>query len=209
MLRRAGKFPPDGDQITDTGLFDRPHVRRQCLSDSAENETIGRADIRQFRSALVGKYKSVDQATGTEQDRAAAAGAAQDGHCIGATGGLIHIFGDPAATYALFRPPILGVDTTGGGAGVLRGFPSWSLDGTLSKEIRASERFGATLIIQVTNVLNHFQPENPTLNINSPQTWGVVTDQSTVGSLSGIGGTARGVPTINPRQMEFGLRLHF
>lgn len=124
-------------------------------------------------------------------------------------GSGLNIFGDPAATYALFRRPILGLDTTGGGAGVLRGFPSWSLDTTVSKEIRASERFGATLIIQVTNVLNHFQPENPTLNIDSPQTWGVVTDQSTVGSLSGIGGTARGVPTINPRQMEFGLRIHF
>jgi hypothetical protein len=124
-------------------------------------------------------------------------------------GSGLNIFGDPAATYALFRRPVLGLDTTGGGAGVLRGFPSWSLDATLSKEIRASERFGATLIFQVTNVLNHFQPENPTLNIDSPQTWGVVTDQSTVGSLSGIGGTARGVPTVSPRQMEFGLRLHF
>ena len=29
------------------------------------------------------------------------------------------------------------------------------------------------------------------------------------GTLSAIGGTARGVPTINPRQMEFGSRLHF
>ena len=124
-------------------------------------------------------------------------------------GSGLNIFGNPAATYALFRRPILGMDTTGGGAGVLRGFPSWSLDATLSKEIRATERFGATLIIQVSNVLNHFQPENATLNIDSPQTWGVVTDQSTVGNLSGIGGTARGVPTINPRQMEFGLRVHF
>jgi hypothetical protein len=37
----------------------------------------------------------------------------------------------------------------------------------------------------------------------------VITDQSTAGALSGIGGTAGGVPAINPRQMEFGLRLHF
>jgi hypothetical protein len=126
------------------------------------------------------------------------------------TGGSgINLFADPAATYALFRHPILGLDTTGGGAGVLRGLPSWSLDATVSKEIRATERFGATLIIQITNVLNHFQPENPTLNVDSPTTWGVITDQSTTGTLSGIGGTARGVPTINPRQMEFGLRLHF
>ena len=124
-------------------------------------------------------------------------------------GSGINIFGDPNATYALFRRPILGLDTTGGGAGVLRGLPAWSLDTTISKEIRATERIGATLIIQITNILNHFQPENPTLNIDSPQTWGVITDQSTTGTLSGIGGTARGVPAINPRQMEFGLRVHF
>jgi hypothetical protein len=124
-------------------------------------------------------------------------------------GSGLNLFADPAATYAQFRRPILGIDTTGGGAGVLRGLPSWALDVTLSKEIRATERVGATLMIQVTNVLNHFQPENPTLNIDSPQTWGVITDQSTNGQLSGIGGTAHGVPTINPRQMEFGLRVHF
>jgi hypothetical protein len=127
-----------------------------------------------------------------------------------ATGGSgLNIFADPNATYALFRRPILGYDTSGGGAGVLRGLPSWSLDATISKEIRATERVGATLIIQITNVLNHFQPANPTLNIDSPQTWGVITNQATTGNLSGIGGTADGVPAINPRQMEFGLRLHF
>jgi len=124
-------------------------------------------------------------------------------------GSGINLFADPNATYALFRRPILGLDTTGGGAGVIRGLPSWALDATISKDIRATERFGATLIIQITNVLNHFQPDNPTMNIDSPQTWGVITSQSTDGQLSGIGGTAHGVPTINPRQMEFGLRLRF
>jgi hypothetical protein len=124
-------------------------------------------------------------------------------------GSGLNLFADPNATYALFRRPILGYDTSGGGAGVLRGLPSWSLDVTLSKEIRATERLGATLIIQITNVLNHFQPANPTLNIDSPQTWGVITNQATTGNLSGIGGTADGVPAINPRQMEFGLRVHF
>ena len=124
-------------------------------------------------------------------------------------GSGLNLFADPNATFALFRRPILGLDTTGGGAGVLRGVTSWSLDATISKDIHATERFGATLIIQVTNVLNHFQPGNPTLNIDSPQTWGVITSQSTDGGLSGIGGTAAGVPTVNPRQMEFGLRLRF
>lgn len=125
------------------------------------------------------------------------------------TGGSgINLFANPNATYALFRRPILGLDTTGGGAGVLRGLPSWSLDTTISKDIHAAERFSATLIIQITNILNHFQPANPTLNIDSPQTWGVITSQSTSGALPTIG-TTNGVPTINPRQMEFGLRIHF
>jgi hypothetical protein len=124
-------------------------------------------------------------------------------------GSGVNLFADPNATYALFRRPILGLDTTGGGAGVIRGVSAWSLDATVSKDIRATERFGATLIIQITNVLNHFQPDNPTMNIDSPQTWGVITNQSTDGQLAAIGGTAHGVPTVNPRQMEFGLRLRF
>ena len=41
-------------------------------------------------------------------------------------------------------------------------------------------------------MLNHFQPANPTLNIDSPGTFGVITDQANT-----------------PRQMEFGLRLFF
>jgi hypothetical protein len=102
------------------------------------------------------------------------------------------MFTNPAAILADFRPLILGLDTTGGGAGVLRGFPTWNLDATASKDIRGTERIGAALIFQFTNVLNHFQPSNPSLNIDSPQTWGVVSGQANA-----------------PRQMEFGLRIHF
>jgi hypothetical protein len=75
---------------------------------------------------------------------------------------------------------------------VLRGLPTWNLDATLSKDIRVREGIGATLIFQFTNVLNHFQPSNPSLNIDSPQTWGVISGQANT-----------------PRQMEFGLRVHF
>jgi hypothetical protein len=124
-------------------------------------------------------------------------------------GSGINLFADPNAVYNEFRRPVLGLDTTGGGAGVIRGLPSWALDVAISKDMRITERLGATLMIQITNVLNHFQPDNPTLNIDSPQTWGVITQQSTTGNPSLIGGTAGGVPAINPRQMEFGMRLRF
>jgi hypothetical protein len=102
------------------------------------------------------------------------------------------MFSNPNAILSEFRPLILGLDTSAGGAGVLRGFPTWNLDATVSKNIRATERLNAMFLVQFTNILNHFQPTNPILNIDSPQTWGVVTSQSNT-----------------PRQMEFGLRLSF
>ncbi len=102
------------------------------------------------------------------------------------------MFANPSATFADFRPLILGLDTSSGGAGVLRGLPTWNVDATASKNFRVSERLGVSLIIQANNVLNHFQPSNPSLNINSPTTWGVISGQSNT-----------------PRQMQFGLRIHF
>jgi len=120
-----------------------------------------------------------------------ASGAGANGNASNGGSGL-NLFANPNATYADFRRLILGLDTTGGGAGVLRGLPTWNLDATASKDFRINERIGATVIIQVTNTLNHFQASNPSLNIDSPQTWGVITGQANT-----------------PRQMEFGLRIHF
>jgi hypothetical protein len=112
-------------------------------------------------------------------------------------GSGINMFADPNAICAQFRRPILGPDTTDGGAGVIRGFPTWNLDATVAKDIRATERIGATLIFQFSNVLNHFQPNNPSMNIDSPATWGVVTNQATSGN------------GLQSRVMEFGLRIRF
>ena len=109
----------------------------------------------------------------------------------------INMFTNPAAIYAQFRPPVLGLDTNTNGAGPIRGFPTWNLDATLSKDVRVNERLGATLLFQFVNVLNHFQPGNPSMNINSPQTWGVVSSQAT--QQNGA----------QSRWMEFGLRLRF
>jgi hypothetical protein len=41
-------------------------------------------------------------------------------------------------------------------------------------------------------VLNRFQPSNPSLDIDSPQSWGVINGRANT-----------------PRQMQFGLRIHF
>jgi hypothetical protein len=107
-------------------------------------------------------------------------------------GSGINMFADPNAVLAQFRRLILGIDHGGNGTGVLRGFPTWNLDMTLSKEIHVAERVGATLMFQFNNILNHFQPSNPTVNIDSIGSFGVVTGQT---------GTSR--------RMQFGLRIGF
>ena len=89
---------------------------------------------------------------------------------------------------------MLGLDHSGNGAGVIRGLPIWNLDMSLSKDFRFTERMGLTFLAQFANIFNHFQPGNPSLNIDSPQTFGVISSQST---------------TILSRQIEFGLRFHF
>jgi hypothetical protein len=120
-------------------------------------------------------------------------GVASSGNPASGGSGL-NMFVNPADVFSNFRPMILGYDTNANGAGVLRGFPAWNLDLAVNKDFHVTERFAATFIAQFSNVFNHFQPANPSLNINSPSTWGVVTAQST---------------TITPRQIEFGLRIHF
>jgi hypothetical protein len=107
------------------------------------------------------------------------------------------MFNNPVQVASEFRPYVLGLDGQSGGAGVIRGFPYWNLDATLSKDFRIYERVGATLIIQSVNTLNHFVPANPSTNIQSTSTFGVVTGQA---------GTGNGVTA---RWMEFGLRLRF
>ena len=115
-----------------------------------------------------------------------------------ATGGSgLNIFQNPAAVAGEFRPPVLGIDTNSGGAGVIRGFPYWDLDATLSKDIRATERFHATFTFQFVNLLNHFVPNDPSVFLSSLSTFGVVTSQYTSGN------------GVQARWMEFGLRLGF
>ena len=109
----------------------------------------------------------------------------------------INMFTNPCGVFNEFRPPILGIDTNTNGAGPIRGFPTWNLDATVSKDIHFTERLGGTLIFQFVNVLNHFQPANPTMSISSPSTWGVVSNQFTAPNGA------------QSRWMEFGLRLRF
>jgi Carboxypeptidase regulatory-like domain len=105
----------------------------------------------------------------------------------------VNMFSDPAAIYSQFRPCILGIDTSCGSYGNLRGLPRWNLDASLSKDFGIiGERVGATLTLMFTNVMNHNVMSNPSLSLTSPTTFGRITSQANT-----------------PRNMEFGLRIHF
>jgi hypothetical protein len=103
---------------------------------------------------------------------------------------------NPIQVYNQFRPCVLGFDTGCGAnfAGGLRGMPTWNLDATASKDIGIWKegRVGATMIFQITNVLNHVQLGDPGMDLSDPANFGV------------LGGQVN-----TPRQMEFGIRIHF
>lgn len=150
-------------------------------------EEYGNSNSASENAVLIAPYTAGNSA----HYNVVATGAGSNGNAS-AGGSGINEFANPAAVLADFRPLILGLDTSAGGAGVLRGLPTWNLDATASKDFRIREGIGASIIIQANNVLNHFQPGNPSLNIDSPQTWGVISSQANT-----------------PRQMQFGLRIHF
>ncbi len=124
------------------------------------------------------------------------------GTCAGTSGSTIpggtgmNMFANPCAVWNEFRRPVLGQDTGSGGFAI-RGFPFWNLDATVSKDFRATERIGVTLSFQFVNILNHFVPADPTTNIDTASSFGVVTDQFT---------TPNGAQN---RSIEFGLRVRF
>jgi hypothetical protein len=125
-------------------------------------------------------------------------GVSTSGICAGSSGNTgANMFANPCGVYNEFRRPVLGQDTNSGGAGVIRGFTFWNLDATISKDFRATERIGATLSFQFVNILNHFVPNDPTTNIDSASTFGVINNQYT---------TPNGAQN---RSIEFGLRLRF
>jgi hypothetical protein len=101
------------------------------------------------------------------------------------------MFKDPVAVFGAFREPILGLDSNPGSL-AMRGMPTWNLDMTVSKQIRFNERMEVQFLWQVSNVMNHVQLNDPSLDINNPNDFGVITGQFN-----------------QPRAMEFGLRFHF
>lgn len=112
----------------------------------------------------------------------------------------VQFFTNPISTYSEFRDCVLGFDTSCGSFGNIRALPWWNLDATISKDIGVWKegRVGATLIFQFTNLLNHVQFWYPYLSTSDAADWGVL------GTSNPNGGQAN-----SPRNIEFGVRIHF
>jgi len=119
-------------------------------------------------------------------------------------GGGVNMFANPVQVYNEFRPCIVGYDTSCGSNGNLRGPGFWNLDATVSKDIGVWKegRVGATLIFQFVNLLNHTDFAAPYLNTADPADFGNMSSNN----AATYGG---GAVSYHPRQVEFGLRVHF
>ncbi len=106
-------------------------------------------------------------------------------------GAGLNLFADPAATFQSFRPIQLATDGRNG-RDVLRGLARWNLDVSVGKKTQVSERLAAVLTADFINALNRVEFVDPSLSLQSPATFGVITTQY---------GT--------PRAIQLSLRLEF
>jgi hypothetical protein len=121
---------------------------------------------------------------------AGSAGVGTDGNP--ATGGSgLNLFANPQAVLADFRPIQVSQDTRSA-RGVLRGLPYWNFDLSLAKNTRVTERVAFLFSADFLNAFNHVVFNDPTLNMQDPASFGVLSSQAN-----------------NPRAIQFGLRLEF
>ena len=109
-----------------------------------------------------------------------------------ATGGSgLNIFANPEVAIADFRPIQVSKDARSE-RGVLRGLPYWNFDLSLAKRTPLTDRVAALFSADFLNAFNHVVFNDPTLSMQDPASFGVITSQAN-----------------NPRAIQFGLRLEF
>ena len=89
----------------------------------------------------------------------------------------MNLFGDPGAIASSFRPFNLSTDGRDGTGNPLRGLGLWNLDARLGKTTTFHERFKVEFSADFFNLFNHVNFFDPTLNINQPATFGVISTE--------------------------------
>jgi hypothetical protein len=119
-------------------------------------------------------------------------------------GSGVNLFSNPTAVYNNFRPYILGIDSNCGGGGILRGQLRWNVDLGITKETQITERVGFQLYGQFFNLFNHMMWGDPTMNLQDPNSFGVLGGQYNALALGGYGAASNFT-----RVIQLGFRIHF
>ena len=101
---------------------------------------------------------------------------ATSGNAASGSSGL-NLFANPLAVYNSFRPIMISQDTTSGGGGRLRGQARWNLDLNVMRKIKFTERFNTTFTAQFFNIFNHDMFNDPTVSLQAPTSFGVLSSQ--------------------------------
>jgi hypothetical protein len=112
--------------------------------------------------------------------------------------GTTNLFSNPDAAAADFRYPQIGVDGRDGSGHPLRGMGLWNLDSRLGKTTSFHERYKVEISADFFNLFNHVNFFDPSLNINSPATFGVISSELIPANRQ-----------QGSRWIELGLRLSF
>jgi hypothetical protein len=110
----------------------------------------------------------------------------------GNTSAAVNMFPNPVAVYDSVRPLILGLDSRSGGAGRISGLPYLNLDLSIKKKLIAYETYSLELTGVFENVMNHLDFANPSLSLQTANSWGVIKTQGNT-----------------PRQIQMGVRAYF
>jgi hypothetical protein len=119
----------------------------------------------------------------------------------GPKGTGLNLFADPAAVFNSFRSILLAQDGRHG-RNVLRGLRRWSFDWSVQKETNITEKLRFTLGFDFINAFNHPIFNNPTLSLQTPANFGVISSQ-----FENLGGATNG--TIGPRRIQVSRRFDF
>jgi len=114
------------------------------------------------------------------------------------TGSGRNLFSNPGAVASDFRYPLLSTDGRDGSGHPLRGLGLWNLDSRLGKTTSFHERYKVEISADFFNLFNHVNFFDPSLNINNPANFGVISSELIPANR-----------TQGSRWIELGLRLSF
>ena len=89
----------------------------------------------------------------------------------------LNLFANPDAAAAAFRAVDISTDGRDGTGNPLRGVGFWNLDSRLGKTTSFHERYKVEISADFFNIFNHVNFFQPTLNLQSPATFGVISQE--------------------------------